>query len=147
MAGALLAGLAEHVARVGDWASALGARVQRERHGGGWALLGAVPGARPTASVFRAFTMAWALRCLAEVSGVTGVYLPSMAWPIMWATFSAMGASERAQRGIVSASSWVSGARSLTWPSRSLGELHLPECAPFEHVEHEAPPPRDGRAP
>jgi hypothetical protein len=28
-----------------------------------------------------------------------------------------MGPSERAHRGIVSASSWVSGARSRTWPS------------------------------
>jgi hypothetical protein len=48
--------------------------------------------ARPSASVLRAFTTAWALLSLAEVSSFTGVYLPSIAWPSMWATFSATGA-------------------------------------------------------
>lgn len=47
------------------------------------------------------------------------MYLPSITAPSMWATFSAQGASQRAMSGIMSASSWVRGARTLMWPSLS----------------------------
>ena len=84
--------------------------------------------------------IAWAALRLRLVSGVVAdVSCPTMAaCRSTWATCSATGASERAQFGICSASSWVSGVRSRTWPSGDLDELDLAECAALDQMEHVA---------
>ena len=71
-----------------------------------------------------------------HVSGVAGVYLPFIAWP-KCATFSAMGASKRGHRGMVSASSWARAhAASPVLPPVSMNSA-LRKAPASQHVEHE----------